>query len=39
MYGPTGKDLVFMALFCGVVGWGAIEAVLFVFRHLSVSWQ
>ncbi len=38
MYGPDGKQLLFMAALCGLVGWAIIEGVLFVVRHLSIEW-
>jgi len=37
MHGSDG-DWIFMLLVIGVIGWGAIEAVLWILRHLSWSW-
>jgi hypothetical protein len=39
MYWPSNGQLLFMAILIGVIGWGVIEAVLWVLRHLSVAWN
>ena len=39
MYGPSDKDLMFMACLIAVVGWAVIEGVLWVLRHLSWVWN
>jgi hypothetical protein len=31
----TGKDLILMAVIIGIVGWGSIELVIFIFKWLS----
>jgi hypothetical protein len=37
MYGPSDKDLLFMACLIAVAGWAVIEGVLWLIRLLSLT--
>ena len=39
MYGLSDGDWIFMAIIVGVIGWAVIEAVLWVFSHLTWAWN
>lgn len=34
----TGWDVASICIVCGIVGWAAIEGLLWVWRHLSFGW-
>jgi hypothetical protein len=37
MYGPSDKELLFMAFLIAVIGWEVIKVVLWVLRHLTLA--
>ena len=39
MYGPSEGEVIFMLCVVGVIGWGVIEVVLWILRHLSWVWN
>lgn len=34
----TTIAILVLACVCGIIGWAAIEAVLWVFSHINISW-
>lgn len=39
MCGSSSGEWLFMACVVGVIGWAVIEAVLWLFSHLTFSWN